>query len=62
MMPKRYILILIVVFSTVQIVRAQSDTPTDPLIRVLQAKGVLTEAEARAWEALQTETITPQRQ
>ena len=48
MMPKPYILILIVVFSIVQIVRTQTDSSTDTLVRVLQQKGLLTEAEARA--------------
>ena len=48
MMPKSYILVSVVLLATFQIVFAQSDNATDPLVRVLQAKGVLTEAEARS--------------
>src|SRR5437868_9058239 len=48
MMPKSYVLVSVVLLATFQIVFAQSDNATDPLVRVLQAKGVLTEAEARS--------------
>src|SRR2546430_12487122 len=48
MMPKPYILVSVVLLATFQIVFAQTDNSTDPLVRVLQAKGVLTEAEARS--------------
>src|SRR5207244_10773219 len=37
-----------VLLGTFQIVLAQTASSSDPLVRVLQAKGVLTEAEARA--------------
>jgi hypothetical protein len=40
-------------------VRAQSESPSDPLIRVLQAKGVLSESEARAITA--TPSLAEQR-
>src|SRR5436305_2775395 len=48
MMPKSYILVSVVLLATFQILFAQCDSSTDPLVRVLQAKGVLTEAEARS--------------
>src|SRR2546428_4847944 len=48
MMLKRYISILVVLLATFHIVLAQTDSSTDPLVRVLQQKGVLTEAEASA--------------
>src|SRR5438270_4280740 len=48
MMLKQYISILVVLLATFQIVLAQTDSSTDPLVRVLQQKGLLTEAEARA--------------
>src|SRR5215813_8196440 len=41
-------LALVVSLSTVPDVLAQSDAENDPLVRVLEAKGVLTPAEARA--------------
>ena len=41
-----FIVTLAVVVSSV--VLAQTDSSTDPLVRVLQQKGLLTEAEARA--------------
>jgi len=49
-----FILILALIVSP--FVFAQSDNSTDPLIRVLQAKGVLTEAEARSITASATPT------
>jgi hypothetical protein len=47
-------LILTIVFLGAPSITAQSDNSTDPLIRVLQAKGVLTEAEARSITASAT--------
>src|SRR6476661_6272824 len=44
----RLTLIVIVSLGTVPAVFAQSADSSDPLVRVLQAKGILTETEARA--------------
>src|ERR1041385_8968006 len=43
----RFLLLLISLAIVFPMARAQSSVDTDPLVRVLQAKGVLTEAEAR---------------
>jgi len=43
-----FILTVILVLMVAPLIMAQSDKPTDPLVRVLQAKGLLTEAEARS--------------
>src|SRR5256885_16019598 len=44
----RFLLLLISLAVVFPMARAQSNAGTDPLVRVLQEKGVLTEAEARA--------------
>ena len=44
----RLTLIPIVVLGSALAVFAQSSAPNDPLVQVLQSKGILTEAEARA--------------
>src|SRR6478672_10099559 len=44
----RLAFILILALITSPFVFAQTDNSTDPLVRVLQAKGLLTEAEARS--------------
>jgi len=44
----RLIFILLLSVASVLVVFAQSADTSDPLVRVLQAKGILTEAEARA--------------
>jgi len=44
----RIISILIVALLSTVVIFAQVDNTTDPLVRLLQAKGVLTDAEARS--------------
>ena len=44
----RLTLLVIVSLGSALVVFAQSTNTTDPLVRVLQTKGILTEAEARA--------------
>ena len=44
----RFALIVILALVASSFAFAQTDNSTDPLVRVLQAKGVLTEAEARS--------------
>src|SRR6186997_1267976 len=44
----RLTLLVIVSLASALVVFAQSTNKTDPLVRVLQTKGILTEAEARA--------------
>jgi hypothetical protein len=49
MLPCRLlILFFVLVLSITSTTLAQTENPTDPLIRILQAKGVLTDAEARS--------------
>src|SRR5262249_6811129 len=50
----RFAMLLISLMMVSLIVRAQDNPNTDPLVRVLQAKGVLTEAEARSITASAT--------
>src|SRR4051812_22559166 len=47
-------LILTIIFLGAPAITAQSDNSTAPLIRVLQAKGILTEADARSITASAT--------
>jgi hypothetical protein len=47
----RFLLLLISLTIVFPIARAQSNSGTDPLVRMLQEKGVLTEAEARSISA-----------
>src|ERR1041384_925662 len=44
----RFAFIVILALVTSPVVLAQTDSSTDPLVRMLQAKGVLTESEARS--------------
>ena len=44
----RLILIMVVCLASALVVFSQSADTSDPLVRVLQAKGILTDAEARA--------------
>src|SRR5436189_5767883 len=53
----RFAFIVILALVASSFVFAQTDNSTDPLVRVLQAKGVLTEAEARSITANATPAV-----